>query len=173
MSNRFDEALRKVAEETFETLAFILPVPEEDGAEAACLPQVAASVAFTGPFGGSIALAVSAEMLPALGANMLGLDDGDEPPLDKQLDALGELLNIICGNLLPVIGGSEAVFDVHAPEILPDGPAPHERTPAATAHLSLTDGQAELALFLGKPQEGDRPLSEGACPPPNAQGERR
>lgn len=155
MNNKYDEELYRVAEETFASLAFIIPldpdeeIPDETGDDT----NIAASVGFAGPFDGTLMLSIPSGLLLELSTNMLGVEDGEEPPTSEQHDAFTESLNIICGNLLPIIAGTEAVFDVHAPQIMADGQIPDEYDqcePAGVATLLLDTGKAELALFINK-----------------------
>jgi len=140
-----------VAEEVLESLAFVLPAFEEEQSPA---PEAAdttsASISFAGPFEGTLALSASCELLPAIAANMLGLDFGEVPSRETQQDAFKELVNVICGNLLPAIAGRQAVFDVAPAELPADGAVPATvagNPPLATAQLHMEDGWVELALF--------------------------
>jgi chemotaxis protein CheY-P-specific phosphatase CheC len=154
MNNKYDEELYSVAEEMLATLAFIMPLDPEDEVPDETDVGIVASVTFTGEFRGILFLSAPAALLPELSANMLGTEDGEDPPIDKQHDAFAEALNVICGNLLPIIAGTEVVFDVHTPEILTDGQIPDEYEQyesAGTATLIFETGKAELALFIDKP----------------------
>ena len=64
-------------------------------------PPVVATVAFTGSHHGAFAIAFPARLLPVLAVNVLGEEDA--PDDETQRDALGELANIICGNVLPAL----------------------------------------------------------------------
>ncbi|MCP4375925.1 MAG: chemotaxis protein CheX [bacterium] len=117
MNNKqLDEILWNVAEETFESLAFLLPMPEPDETLGNCLPAVV-SVYFRGPFNGKVIVTLPEATLGELACNMLGLDDGDETPIETQHDALKELANVVCGNILPEIAGTTAIFNVDAPKV--------------------------------------------------------
>lgn len=154
----YDQQLQQVAEETFENLAFMLVMPDDEPLDADG-PQVTCEVDFSGPFGGRLYLRVSQMMLSPLASNMLGLDfDSDPPSPVQQNDALGELLNVVCGNVLPAIAGTEPLFNVSAPKVLEDADLPTEwqgRQPAGAVHLELDSGSAELVLFL----DGAAPLA--------------
>ena len=154
MSNRLDETLGRVAEEVFESLAFVLPAfEEEESAPPETADRTSASISFAGPFEGTLALSASTELLPAVAANMLGLDFGEVPSQDIQRDAFKELLNVICGNLLPALAGEQAVFDVGAAELLADGAVPATvagRPPLVGTRLHLEGGWVELVLFAPK-----------------------
>ena len=71
---------------------------------------IAVQVGFHGPFTGAVRLEMSAAVLPMLAANMLAMDG--EPGRVLQMDALGELANIVCGNVLPALAGPRAVFNL-------------------------------------------------------------
>jgi CheY-specific phosphatase CheX len=151
MSRPCDVTLASVAERMFEGLAFMISMPQADGDPPSIPSPVSVRVAFDGPLSGTLVLTAAEDMLPALARNMLGLDGTSQPSLEDQMDALKELVNVICGNLLPALTGTEAVFDVHSPELLgPDAaPCPGGGPPlAARASLTLDEGQAELALYV-------------------------
>ena len=138
--------LERVAAESFAALSFMLPVDEPgDGAQPALGEAVMVAVAFHGPQTGLLTLAVSAEMLPVLAGNMTG--EEAPPAAEQQHDALREMLNVICGNILPVLGGVEAVFDVGAPFICPRVVTSADVKPVATARLNLDSGRVELAFY--------------------------
>ena len=154
MKNRLNEILYSVAEQIFESLAFLLLAPEEDAPIPDGARGVTASIMFDGAFKGTLFLCVSEEMLPAIATNMLGLMDDETLPAPQQRDALKELLNVVCGNFLPQVAGADAVFNVHAAEILPCEHIPpqhQQRSPEATATLNLDEGAAQLAIFTDQP----------------------
>lgn len=133
----------------FEDLGFMLPTSELDPEQATAEFRSAVSVTFTGPVKGTLLVTISGDILPTLASNMLG---EDEVPSDlQQKDALKELANVICGNLLPEIGGPTAVFDLGEPQIrasenLPDGNLPL----TAQQSIGLENGRAELLLYLSQ-----------------------
>ena len=142
-----DSLIQRVAEETFEALAFMMPMPADDEPSADA-PTVIASVRFAGPFAGTLLLTVEQAMLAELAGNMLGMMDPDDLTAEQQIDGLKELLNVICGNLLPELAGEEAVFDVLAPEMIPGAPAPAgDAAPLASVCLALDAGRAALSLY--------------------------
>ena len=108
--------------------------------------DVAVTVSFRGPLSGRLVLRASSEILPGVAANMLGADG--EYPLAVQRDALGELANVICGNLLPMIGGAEAVFVLSAPHEYLTGGEPQRCTPVSRACIGIDNGRAVAQLFL-------------------------
>ena len=151
MNEEIKETLYNVAEDVLEKLAFIFSFPEDERENMDYGVAIGARVSFAGPFTGTLVMAVSAEALPELAGNMLGLEDDEETTLEQQQDALKELINVVCGNLLPAISGKQSVFNVNPPEIIDqgdpvittDGPQP-----IAVAKMDLEDGQCDLLLFV-------------------------
>ncbi len=152
MNSDIDGALRQVAEEAFETTAFMFVLEEEQGGPPPQAEAAVAAVRFDGPLCGTLVVAAAAGMLPELAGNMLGLAEDDAPPSsEQQHDAFKELANVICGNLLPCIAGKEAVFDVEAPRLVEKDErdaVTTSREPAAQLHMDLDCGWANLAVHL-------------------------
>ncbi len=154
MGLNYSQLLSEVAAETLEQLAFIFSLSDDPDENTIWNENVTGChVTFSGPHQGEILLAINSAVLPELAANMLGMDDDEEPSLEHQEDALREALNVICGNLLPKIGGVEAVFDISAPAIHP-GAAMQSKvealksthTDCGAAFLSLDDGECHIYL---------------------------
>jgi chemotaxis protein CheY-P-specific phosphatase CheC len=151
MNTRCEATLARVAEKILAELAFMFSMPDDEAVRHVSSALVASSVDFVGPFSGTLALAMSANMLPAMASNMLGLDDGDGSPTpDQQRDALKELANVVCGNLLPAMAGTEAMFKIEAPQIVEAKAieGTDQARPVARTRLTLDEGRAELALFI-------------------------
>ena len=140
--------LYRTAASTFEEVGFIFLLPEMDDEHREAGLEAAVSVEFVGPTSGRLVLAAHGGLLPVLAANMLG---EDEPPsVSHQHDALGEIANVICGNLLPRIAGKTSVFRITAPRAMDtEELASCMREPsAAEVQLPLEEGRADLALFM-------------------------
>jgi len=168
MNSELDSILLDVAQEVFASLAFLLPIPQQQDAQVDRQTKtVTASVAFRGPFEGILFVRVDEQMLPAMAANMLGLDFDESPTLKQQHDAFKELANVVCGNLLPAIAGPEAVFEVQTPQVLPPDqrvPQSAEKRPAVSmVDLAMDEGRAELALFTNS--DVHVTASAGQAPP--------
>jgi len=151
MNKHLDAVLASVAETTLAELAFIFSMLDDEAVRHVSSALIASSVDFSGPFSGSLTLAVSADMLPTIASNMLGLDEGDTSPLPNlQRDALKELTNVVCGNLLPRMAGTQAVFKIESPRMVE--PEAIEGTegqgPVARTRLVMDEGRAEFALFV-------------------------
>jgi hypothetical protein len=141
-------ALQQAASEVFEKLAFMLPMRDLDEYQQNAPYQMASAVEFRGPLCGKLVVAVYGNLVQTLAANMLG--DLEYPSEPQQKDALKEVANVICGNLVPYFIGAQAVYRIDAPYILEDIDSPEEAQTEPSAHLriGMNQGRAELALFL-------------------------
>ncbi len=98
--------VESVEKETLENMDSPDGVPEK---------FVKASMAFSGPNKGWVNLMVPEELAKELAANIIGKE------LDKNIsqrhlqDALKEVLNVTCGNLLSAVVGTKQVFDAASP----------------------------------------------------------
>jgi hypothetical protein len=112
---------------------------------------VAAQVQFSGRFSGRLELRLSETVLLELAANMLGVDESGPIGIEQQRDALREIANVVCGRLLPLIGGREAEFIIE-PSIVPDRPSAADgrllSEAVARARLDLEGGVCDLALSV-------------------------
>jgi len=105
-------------------------------------------VEFTGAFAGGMEMSLSGPVLSELAANMLGAVEGEALTPGEQLDnALKELANVICRNLLPAIGGDKAEFNIHAPQAVPEG-RPAWEDCAAGCCLALENGICRVQVRL-------------------------
>ena len=147
----YDETIYRVAAETMESLALMFLVPEEDAMVFGIMPDRVARVDFTGPFDGSLTITFSDELMMELAGNMLGTTDTSEITTEQQDDALRELLNVICGNLLPQVAGNEAVFKVCSPRMLTDAAENGEHEEIGDARLFLENGVVEVSFAVADP----------------------
>jgi len=117
MADLYVETLESVFAEVLEQLAFMFADPPESEDPALQEDIVVATMSFHNAAEGLIQLVVPRSMGPILAANVLGLDPDDEMVTRAPYDALKELLNVTCGNVLTAIAGDEPVFDLTVPEI--------------------------------------------------------
>ena len=143
------EIVYHVLEEILENLAFLFFAPEDTRDNMDYNEAVAAKISFTGLFSGTLVLAISHQVLPEIARNMLGVDENI--PVHHQHDAFKELLNVICGNVLPAIAGKREVFTIGVPDII----SPEEMTasafrcpPTSMAKVELDNGQIDLFLLI-------------------------
>ena len=146
--NRLQMSLYKVGLSVFEDLGFMLPTADLNSEQANAAFQVGVCIDFHGPLSGSLVLQLNGDILPVLTTNMLGEDE--LPPLSLQHDALKELANVVCGNLLPLISHSDAIFDLGEPQIrnTPVEKVSSQQAAVAQQTIGLENGSAMLWLFL-------------------------
>jgi CheY-specific phosphatase CheX len=108
--------------------------------------EAVARVSFGGHQAGILEVRIAGALLPKLASNMLGVEEFPESSV--ALDAFGETANVICGNVLPLVAGPNAVFDLDAPEVvLGPGLDLHPvDDQAVRVTLGLESGRADLAF---------------------------
>lgn len=79
--------------------------------------MLAAGLPFSGRPTGTLTLLASPDFCIELAANMLGLEPVDEAAERAALDALGELLNVICGVLIEAWQGPDSTLRMGIPEV--------------------------------------------------------
>jgi CheY-specific phosphatase CheX len=114
-----DHILHGVGKQVLENLSFLLIMPglgEEPGPPSE--DSLMACVKFKGHFSGRLVAIVPKAILSELAHNMLGLEMGEPVNGRQQIDALGELANVITGNVLGKMAGPEPVFNLEPPKIM-------------------------------------------------------
>lgn len=150
--------LQTAATATFESLALLFAEEAPTDAQRAVPLAHAVRVTFggepaQGAFAGALTVAVTDDVATALAANMLGVDPAHADARARR-DALGEVGNVVCGNVLPLLGGRTAVFHLAAPVPVPLAEALAELdagVPGVTAlhaALGIDGGRAMLALHV-------------------------
>jgi CheY-specific phosphatase CheX len=159
MSSWLETRLFRATVRTFEDLGFILPSSDLNDAQKGARPDAAVEIAFRGIFSGRLVLRVFGPILSVVVGNMLG-EDESEMPREAQLDALGELANVICGNVLPAIAGDRETFALTPPALLTEisGPRPAWAGIVSEVLVGLDEGRAEVRLYL----EGEIPAEARA-----------
>ena len=143
MSQPTADRLRAIATSVFEGLGLLF-VEETGEAEEALVAS--ARVGFSGTAEGHIEVAVTGMVLRELTENMLGTSD--EPPIETQLDALGEVANVMCGNLAPALGSEDArPFDL-TPPVTRLSPSPTGDDCDVALSIGLGIGRAEVRLAV-------------------------
>ncbi|RYZ09571.1 MAG: chemotaxis protein CheX [Myxococcales bacterium] len=117
MEEAWKTALTRAIREVFENLCFMMPAPRATvPPEPKSLSRVVLAVDIHGAGQGSLHLILPEAMVAPIAASMLG---DDEPlSLAEQYDAACELANIVCGNVLPLVAGERAVFDLSPPRVI-------------------------------------------------------
>jgi hypothetical protein len=142
-------SLEDAAVSTFEQVVFLLPDTPPDETQRAVGVRAVATISFSGPADGVLQVHACEGLLPRLTANMLGDEVVNEP---LQLDALGEIANIICGQLFPHLAVDRAFIQTPPEVVVCCGPAPAPGgAPAAAVELGLESSRADIVLYLSLP----------------------
>ncbi|MFW5775250.1 MAG: chemotaxis protein CheX [Chitinivibrionales bacterium] len=88
-------------------------IPDEGGWSPVCTV-----ISFSGHRRGSMSLWCEEPFLHLAAANLLGQDENSPDAKQKGWDAIKEILNMIAGNLLSDIFGSQPVFDLGLPAVV-------------------------------------------------------
>lgn len=156
MPESLEAVLLGATQRALETTAFLFAepyVPAEPDGGVAPAPCVA-TVAFTGSHTGALSVEFPARLMPMLAQNVLG--DDEAPGEETQRDALGELANIICGNVLPSLH-PEGRYSLGPPAV---GTAPADVSGVAvriaSGALSIEGERLDTALWLCSPAQAAR-----------------
>lgn len=107
---------------------------------------VLASMTFSGHMNGRLEVAVPVSMSAEIAANVLGIDPDDPAVESDAEDAIKELLNVVCGNLLTQLAGEKPVFDLSVPEVSRLDEASWKEM-ASDKNTKAVDVDDELALL--------------------------
>lgn len=114
----WQEIVKKICFDVLEQLAFMF-CDELDKTDVQNSDDdfLKATMVFSGHHGGAVDIIVPRLLTPALVYNILGMDESDLIESDISEDALKELLNTLCGRMLPALFTDVETFDLHPPEI--------------------------------------------------------
>ncbi len=80
-------------------------------------PRLEGEISYQGPAGGTLRCWCTRTFALRLAANLLGLEPEDEKAQTAAEDAVRELLNVLCGQLVTAFHGTEAVFNMSIPRV--------------------------------------------------------
>lgn len=115
MNENVERLLSMAAVRTFEDMCYLYVEPELRADEQRGAIETAAEVKFRGDFNGNLVLATTTAVSHAIAAQMLGTE---KPDAQQQQDALCEVVNIICGNLIPGLITSGRLCQIETPRII-------------------------------------------------------
>ena len=158
MMEKCQKSLMEAAVQTFEDLGMMLLNEELTDDQKEVKKEASVIVTFSGPFSGRLEITVFGEVTEKLARNISGSEELSSDILS--LDALGEIANVICGNVLPRIAGVREIFHLTSPTPINSEPTDRgtKMVIIADSHLGLEDGRAEIKLLVdetaGKTLEG-------------------
>lgn len=116
MSEKNNEVLARITTGVFERFAFMfVEEPEENSLEWRG-DYLFSTITFEGPSKGALSVMAPEPLCRELAANVLGVDEDDADDAITE-DALKELSNIILGELVAELFGTEAVFNLTVPSL--------------------------------------------------------
>lgn len=143
--NKLQTELMNSTVMTFEDMGFFFAMPELEDKHREAEFEGASEVNFSGP---RLTVSLYGRMMGVLAANMMGEDE--TPPVKEQRDALGEVTNVICGNILHKVGGSREIFYISAPRHVDYADSLGRLMKGESVvrvSVPLDDGRADVTLF--------------------------
>ena len=114
-----------------------------------------ASIRFEGPVDGCVDLVIPAALGVELAANVLGIEPEDEEAEALAQDALKEMLNVICGQVLTGLYGTGQVFQLSIPTARPiDGDPQEELGQSGECIAFLIDDEHPVVVRLRLEENG-------------------
>ena len=148
MMEKCQKSLMEAAVQTFEDLGMMLLNEELTDDQKEAKEEASVMVTFSGPFSGRLEITVFGKITEKLARNISGSEELSSDIL--LLDALGEIANVICGNVLPRIANVRDIFHLTSPAPLNSEQTDQdaEMVMIADSHLGLEDGRAEIKLLV-------------------------
>jgi CheY-specific phosphatase CheX len=132
------ELLAQVVGRTLEQAAFVF-AERADEAVPFAGTVIQARLGYFGPRTGEIRLATSTAFAATLAANLLGTEPDDPEAAGRDLDAVGELLNMVAGALLCELFGQQTTCRLGIPAVARTSPTAHETAIAGTCQVTFVD----------------------------------
>lgn len=125
---------------------FIDPMVNEAIPEDTEWSPVCTVITFSGYHQGSMSLWCEEPFLHLAAANLLGQDENSPDAHEKGRDAIKEILNMIAGNLLSEIFGSQPIFDLGLPAVVSEEEAEEQHRKAESLWVEA-EGHPVLFTF--------------------------
>lgn len=149
MNTQIEKFLIESTVKTLEDLCFMYQEPELKDAQENLPLEAAAEVKFrSDDFTGKLLIETRGGLFSAIATNILSIDD---PNTKQKKDALGEIANIICGNVVPSLGEGGREYKIEPPISLNKNDLLKEerrKEPVAEITLNFNDGRADIKLFV-------------------------
>lgn len=97
-------------------MMMVEPSSAEEFSEADAPAHMVSVIRFTGKVNGEYRIWCGDEFAATLATNLLGLME--DASNEEKLDSLREMANVLCGNILTELYGTDSVFDLKIPEIV-------------------------------------------------------
>jgi CheY-specific phosphatase CheX len=151
MSTTYTDDIHDIAVNTFEITCYMFPLEEWEMEDADELQQPDGSlrsiVKFDGAAEGGMVINPSGDLLNAIAANMLGVDEASD---EEKQGALCEIANIICGNTVPLFAKDENICYIRPPRIAEqdeDADALFDSAHKEEIKVYLDEGVADITIY--------------------------
>jgi CheY-specific phosphatase CheX len=148
MKSKIEKDLEEASVNTFEDTCFMYQVPELNDVQKNLTLEAAAEVKYRGDYTGSLLIETRGGLFSAIAANILSIDS---PSCLQKKDALGEVANIICGNVVTSLGRSKQGYKIESPRSLKkDELLKEKRQGKALAEITMNfnEGRADIKFFV-------------------------
>lgn len=137
-----NEALYRTVVESFEGFCRMIPQAHLSPEQKKVPWETAVEVLFKGPRRGGLRMDLYGNLAGEIAFQMTG----SAMPKPEEVDALGEMANIVCGNILPFAFGSEAILDLDRPKRL-DQDRPVPGNVLSETEIPLSGGRLKVRLW--------------------------
>lgn len=148
MKTKIKNVLESTSITTFEDVCFMYPAPELKNEQKKLKQEAVAEVKYKGDHTGRLLIETYGDLFSAIAANMLS---DESPSLLKKKDALGEIANIICGNVVTSLGRIKKGYEIGHPRSLKKNEwLKEKKTDKAFVEISLNfnEGRADIKFFV-------------------------
>ncbi|MCE5211797.1 MAG: chemotaxis protein CheX [Deltaproteobacteria bacterium] len=148
MKTKIKKALEAASVNTFEDVCFMYQVPELKNSHKNLKLEAASAVRYRGDYTGMLLIETRGNLFSAIASNILSTES---PGLRQKKDALGEIANIICGNVVTSLGRGKLGYKIESPKALNKDDllkkTGHEK-PVAEITLNFNEGRADIKFFI-------------------------
>jgi hypothetical protein len=148
IKTKIKKVLQEVTISTFEDICFMYTAPELEDVQKNLKLEAAAEAKYRGDYTGKLLVEIRGGLLSAIAANILS---NDVPSSRQKKDALGEIANIICGNVVISLGRSGRGSKIESPRYLNKDELLKEEgkcIPLAEVTLNFKEGRADIKFFV-------------------------
>jgi CheY-specific phosphatase CheX len=148
MKSKIEKVLEEAAVNTFEDICFMYQVPELKDIQKNLTLEAAAEVKYRGDYTGKLLIETRGGLFSAIAANILSINS---PSSLQKRDALGEIANIICGNVVTSLGRSKLGYKIESPKSLKKDELLKEKRqgkPLVEITINFNEGRADIKFFV-------------------------
>jgi hypothetical protein len=152
INNGMKTKVKKILQETtvniFEDICFMYLMPELENIQRKLKLEAAAEAKYRGDYTGKLLIETRGGLLSAIAANILS---NEVPSSRQKRDALEEIANIICGNIVMSLGRRGRGYRIESPRSLNKAELLKEEDPdkpIAEVTLNFNEGRADVKFFI-------------------------